>query len=175
MKNYNYGHLDSENKLVYADIIIIVDNKVYINPSKEIYLKAGEKLIIDKMPTEKPPEGKYWSPTSNYTQNDTEIHRVYELLDINIPTPVARVFSKLSLELVLFKKGLLSAVDQFIDSQTIVNDLGQSIPLRRLYDTALNFSEDNEYFKNFKDTLQKELSITDEQIEEILSNSVYKP
>ena len=46
------------------------------------------------------------------------------------------------------------------------------MPLRRLYDTALTFSEDNEYFNQFKTALQQMLDISDEQLEEILSASV---
>ena len=76
------------------------------------------------------------------------------------------------LELDLFKAGLLEAVDNFIDSQTITNEQGQTLPLRRLYDTALTFSEDNEYFDKFKSELQTILGLTDEQVEEILSNCI---
>ena len=48
------------------------------------------------------------------------------------------------------------------------------MPLRRLYDTALTFSEDNEYFGQFKAVLQTQLGLTDEQVEEILAASVTK-
>ena len=82
------------------------------------------------------------------------------------------VFTKMYLELDLFKAGLLEAVDNFIASQTITNEQGQTLPLRRLYDTALTFSEDNEYFDKFKSELQTILGLTDEQVEEILSNCI---
>ena len=46
--------------------------------------------------------------------------------------------------------------------------------LRRLYDTALTFSEDNEYFSQFKTAIQQTIGVSDEQLEEILSASVAK-
>lgn len=78
------------------------------------------------------------------------------------------------LELALFKAGLLSQVDNFIDSQSITNEQGQTMPLRRMYDTALTFSEDNEYFSQFKTALQAQLGLTNEQVEAILAASVTK-
>ncbi len=48
------------------------------------------------------------------------------------------------------------------------------MPLRRLYDTALTFSEDNEYFSQFKAALQTQLGLADEQVEAILAASVAK-
>lgn len=68
---------------------------------------------------------------------------------VDDPPPLPRVFSKLYLELALFKAGLLQAVDAFIDTQTITNEQGETMPLRRAYTTALTFSEDNEYFATF--------------------------
>ena len=102
-------------------------------------------------------------------------HRTYVETDHwidSIPEQNTRVFSKMYLELALFKAGLLEAVDNFIDSQTITNEQGQTLSLRRLYDTALTFSEDNEYFNKFKSELQTILGLTDEQVEEILSNCI---
>ncbi len=78
------------------------------------------------------------------------------------------------LELAIFNAGLLEQVDDFIDSQSIANEQGQTMPLRRLYDTALTFSEDNKYFSQFKDAIQKQLGLSDEQVEAILAASVVK-
>lgn len=84
------------------------------------------------------------------------------------------MFSKLYLELALFKAGLLDAVDAFIDSQVITNEQGQTMPLRRAYNTALTFSEDNEYFSQFKTAIQTQLGLTDKEMERILSNCIAK-
>lgn len=122
------------------------------------------------------------SPEGNYdvVYDPKDAHRTYVETDEYIDTqvePVGRVFSKLYLELALLNAGLLDAVDQFIDSQTIsVEKDGQvySMPLRRAYDTALTFSEDNQYFSTFKERLQDVLGITDQQVEQILSACVVK-
>ena len=116
------------------------------------------------------PEAEY-----DVVYDPKDAHRTYVETDHwidSIPEQNTRVFSKMYLELALFKAGLLEAVDNFIDSQTITNEQGQTLPLRRLYDTALTFSEDNEYFNKFKSELQAILGLTDEQVEEILSNCI---
>ena len=116
------------------------------------------------------PEAEY-----DVVYDPKDAHRTYVETDHwidSIPEQNTRVFSKMYLELALFKAGLLEAVDNFIDSQTITNEQGQTLPLRRLYDTALTFSEDNEYFNKFKSELQTILGLTDEQVEEILSNCI---
>ena len=116
------------------------------------------------------PEAEY-----DVVYDPKDAHRTYVETDHwidSMPEQTTRVFSKMYLELALFKAGLLEAVDNFIDSQTITNEQGQTLPLRRLYDTALTFSEDNEYFDKFKSELQAILGLTDEQVEEILSNCI---
>ena len=118
------------------------------------------------------PEAEY-----DVVYDPKDAHRTYVETDHwidSIPEQNTRVFSKMYLELALFKAGLLEAVDNFIDSQTITNEQGQTLPLRRLYDTALTFSEDNEYFDKFKSELQTILGLTDGQVEEILSNCIAK-
>lgn len=116
------------------------------------------------------PEAEY-----DVVYDPKDAHRTYVETDHwidSMPEQTTRVFSKMYLELALFKAGLLEAVDNFIDSQTLTNEQGQTLSLRRLYDTALTFSEDNEYFDKFKSELQKILGLTDEQVEEILSNCI---
>lgn len=83
-----------------------------------------------------------------------------------------RIFSKLALESALFAEGLLEPVDAFIDSLIITNEFGQTMPLRRMYDTALEFSEDHPDFARVLAGLKESLSISDEKAEEILSASV---
>ena len=54
-----------------------------------------------------------------------DAHRTYVETDHwidSIPEQNTRVFSKMYLELALFKAGLLEAVDNFVDSQTITNE-----------------------------------------------------
>lgn len=109
------------------------------------------------------PEAEY-----DVVYDPKDAHRTYVETDHwidSMPEQTGRVFSKMYLELALFKAGLLAQVDSFIDSQSITNEQGQTMPLRRLYDTALTFSEDNEYFGQFKSELQTILGLTDGQME----------
>lgn len=118
------------------------------------------------------PEAEY-----DVAYDPKDAHRTYvetEHWIDTMPEQTGRVFSKMNLELALFKAGLLAQVDAFIDSQSITNGQGQTMPLRRLYDTALTFSEDNEYFSQFKKALQAQLGLTDKQVETILAASVAK-
>lgn len=90
------------------------------------------------------PEAEY-----DVVYDPKDAHRTYVETDHwidSMPEQTGRIFSKMYLELALFKVGLLEAVDNFIDSQTITNEQGQTLPLRRLYNTALTFSDNNEYF-----------------------------
>ena len=142
------------------------------HPTDEEYRAMGYKRLIG-----------YYDASDDSIEYDGMVHDLTATTDVVIDGkdciscsydvyPIdrgRRVFSKLYLELALFKAGLLSAVDAFIDSQVISNDQGQTMPLRRAYDTALTFSEDNEYFSQFKTALQTQLGLTDEQIEAILS------
>ena len=82
------------------------------------------------------------------------------------------MFSKLKLEDELFKRGLLSTLDAFIDSQEITNEFGQKMPLRRKYDTALTFSDEHPLFLQFIEVAKQVLGIDDETAKEILDNSI---
>ena len=107
------------------------------------------------------PEAEY-----DVVYDPKDAHRTYVETDHwidSIPEQNTRVFSKMYLELALFKAGLLEAVDNFIDQQTITNEQGQTLPLRRLYDTALILSEDNEYLNQFKTAIQEQLDLTDDE------------
>ena len=117
-----------------------------------------------------PEQGKHWQRTGKIKDADTNYFWEYILVDD--PPPPPRVFSKLKLELALFKAGLLPAVDSFIDSQTIANEQGETMPLRRAYSTALTFAEDNEYFAPFLAAIKSTLGIDDATAEAILSASV---
>lgn len=115
-------------------------------------------------------QGKHWQRTGKIKDADTYYFWEYVLVDD--PPPPPRVFSKFWMELALFKAGLLQAVDEFIDSQTITNEQGETMPLRRAYSTALTFSEDNEYFDSFLAAIKSTLGIDDATAEAILSASV---
>lgn len=82
-----YGHLDENNSLVIAKNSVVVDGKVYVNPSADIYLRANppEKVLCIEKPTTPPPTGYHYSP-QGYTQTDTEIHRIWTTVQDPAPT-----------------------------------------------------------------------------------------
>ena len=147
------------------------------HPTDEEYRAMGWKKLID-----------YYDVSDPDFVGDDLVHELTATVDVVVdgkdcisccyrvydPVLGHRVFSKMYLELALFKAGLLQAADTFIDSQSITNEQGQTMPLRRLYDTALTFSEDNEYFGQFKAALQTQLGLADEQVEAILAASIAK-
>jgi len=173
--NYRYGHLE-DGQLVYAKGTVTVGGTVYVNPPAEVYLRLDppEKLLVDEEPQEPAQEGFHWAP-AGWDEAETELRRRYAQVPDPAPEPEPepdpgpqpghRVFSKLYLELALFKAGLLGAVDEFIDSQVLTNDDGDTMPLRRAYDTALTFSEDNEYFSRFLGAVKEALGLPDQLVE----------
>lgn len=118
-----------------------------------------------------PQEGKV-AVYGGYALGETDNlwHKQWALVDA--PPPPPRVFSKFALEGKLFEEGLMDQVDAFIDSQTITNSFGQTMPLRRRYNTALEFSEDHPDFDRVFKALKQLLGVSDAKAEEILASSV---
>ena len=146
-----------------------IEDKYVQQPSVAEWAQAGY-LPLNDTELGLPEQGKHWQRTGKIKDADTYYFWEYVLVDD--PPPPPRVFSKLKLELALFKAGLLPAVDSFIDAQTITNEQGETMPLRRAYSTALTFAEDNEYFAPFLAAIKSTLGIDDATAEAILSASV---
>ena len=134
---------------------------------------------VRSAPTETVEDAQTGEPVQvieHFSQGDSHYRIVHNLKAAQPPEDdgqkPCRIFSKLALESALFAEGLLEPVDAFIDSLIITNEFGQTMPLRRLYDTALEFSEDHPDFARVLAGLKESLSISDEKAEEILSASV---
>lgn len=82
-----YGHLDENNNLVLAKNYVVVDGRVYVNPSDDICLRANppEKVLCIEKPTAPPPAGYHYAP-QGYTQTDTEVHRIWTTVPDSPPT-----------------------------------------------------------------------------------------
>lgn len=132
-------------------------------PTAEEYAAAGWYRNAITPPS--PPAGQCVE-TVTYVVEDGKVVANYTYCDMPLRT---RIFSKFKLEEKLFAEGLLDEIDTFIDSQTITNDFGQTMPLRRKYQTANEFREDNPYFSQFYNAIKEMLGVTDEKAEEILS------
>lgn len=83
-----------------------------------------------------------------------------------------RRFSKMNLEAAVFKRGLLAKLDAFVDAQTITNERGDTMPLRRAYNTAQIFREDHPLFAPYLAAAKQALGVDDETAEAILSEAV---
>ena len=141
----------------------------YMHPTPDDYVRAGYRPLRDVGPGVNPP-GQHWERDGKITTGGDCWLWHYVLVDD--PPPAPRVFSKLYLELALFKAGLLAAVDAFIDAKTITNDKGETMPLRRVYSTAITFSEENEYFAPFLAEAKQTLGVDDATAEAILAAAV---
>ena len=159
--NTNFCRPSDDGKtLVFAPVTIAPNPAA---PTEEQYNAAGWFRKAIEPPT--PPEGMMVSSIT-YVVEDNLVKASYTYAPL---PPRVRVFSKLQLEDALFKEGLLDAVDAFIDAQVITNEYGQTMPLRRKYDTANDFRDDNIYFSQFLAAVKSTLGISDEKAEEILA------
>jgi hypothetical protein len=82
------------------------------------------------------------------------------------------VFSKINLEAAVFKRGLLATLDAFVDAQTITNELGDTMPLRRAYNTAQTFREDHPLFAPYLAAAKQALGVDEETADAILAEAV---
>lgn len=149
-----------------------VEHRTIIQPKAADVALAGFLPLFDRFPTDPAPEGQHYAKTGKIELAESRYYLWGYDLAPN-PAPKTRVFSKLYLELALFKAGLLDAVDAFIDSKSIIDkDTGKTMPLRRAYSTALTFAEGNEYFAPFLAEVKSTLGLDDATVEAILTASV---
>lgn len=168
MTYYSYNAL---TRVLSAEpnYIVLADGATIANPSAEqnaALRDAYPKGEDAPMPT--PPEGKIVE-YGGYELGESDHLWHKQWIVVDAPPPPPRTFSKLRIEDALFRAGVLDAADAFIDAQTITNEHGQTMPLRRKYQTANDFSEAHPLFAQFKAALQTELGWTDEQVESVLA------
>lgn len=138
-------------------------------PTADDYAKMGWLRVVDEMPDEPPQDGYHWE-AAGWKQWLGILKRVYEQV-VNPPAP-PRVFSKINLETAVFKRGLLAKLDAFVDTQTITNEFGDIMPLRRAYNTAQTFREDHPLFAPYLEAAKSALGVDDETAEAILAECV---
>ena len=62
MKNRNFGYLDADNRIVYADDFAEIDGVIYTSPTAEHYARMNpQRLPIVSEPPQK--TGVHFSPT----------------------------------------------------------------------------------------------------------------
>lgn len=136
-------------------------------PTEAEYNAAGWYRKAIEPPA--PPEGQQVASVM-YVVSGNKVVAQYTYEDA--PPPV-RTFSKMRIEEALFKRGLLSAFDSFLNSKTIPNAKypSESMPLHRKYDAANVLCDNHPTWEEFFDDAKTELGLDDETIAEILAEA----
>ena len=115
MKNRNFGYLDAENKIVYADDFAEINGVIYTSPTAEHYARMNPpRLPIDSTKPEK--DGVYFVSTEYGDIVDGRIVRRYDERPIVAPPPQVVRYSKLKLIVASKAMGKWEAFKAFIAS-----------------------------------------------------------
>lgn len=113
MKVRDYGYLDADNRIVYADDFAEIDGVIYTSPTEEHYARMNPpRLPIDSTKPEK--DGAYFVSTEYGDLVDGRIVRRYEERPIVAPPPQVVRYSKLKLIVASKAAGKWEAFKAFI-------------------------------------------------------------
>ena len=161
MKVRDYGYLDADNRIVYADDFAEIDGVIYTSPTAEHYARMNPpRLPIDSAKPEK--DGAYFVSTEYGDLVDGRIVRRYDERPIVAPpTPVVR-YSKLKLIVASKAAGKWEAFKAFISSAGYEDE----------WQACQFLSSGYEQFEQAKTAIIAAGIATAEEIEAILSASV---
>ena len=115
MKVRDYGYLDADNRIVYADDFAEIDGVIYTSPTEEHYARMNPpRLPIDSTKPEK--DGAYFVSTEYGDLVDGRIVRRYDERPIVAPPPQVVRYSKLKLIVASKAAGKWEAFKAFIAS-----------------------------------------------------------
>ena len=115
MKVRDYGYLDADNRIVYADDFAEIDGVIYTSPTAEHYARMNPpRLPIDSTKPEK--DGAYFVSTEYGDLVDGRIVRRYDERPIVAPPPPVIRYSKLKLIVASKAAGKWEAFKAFIAS-----------------------------------------------------------
>lgn len=115
MKVRDYGYLDADNRIVYADDFAEIDGVIYTSPKAEHRAReTPPKLPIDNIKPEK--DGAYFVSTEYGDIVDGRIVRRYDEHPIPAPEPPVVRYSKLKLIVASKAAGKWDAFKAFIAS-----------------------------------------------------------
>ena len=161
MKNRNFGYLDAENKIVYADDYAEIDGVIYTSPTAEHYTRMNPpRLPIDSTKPEK--DGAYFISTEYGDIVDGRIVRRYDEHPIPAPEPQVVRYSKLKLIVASKAAGKWEAFKAFIASAGYEDE----------WQACQFLSSDYEQFEQAKAAIIAAGIATFEEIEAILDASV---
>lgn len=162
MKNRNFGYLDAENKIVYADDFAEINGVIYTSPTAEHYERMNPpRLPIDSTKPEK--DGAYFVSTEYGDLVDGRIVRRYDERPIvALPPPVIR-YSGWKMYKALKAEGFGDSFDALMKA-----DIGVMIAFVR----PQYFLSNDEDFISMVEKLCTALGINEETRERILAASV---
>ena len=113
MKVRDYGYLDADNRIVYADDFAEIDGVIYTSPTEDHYARMNPpRLPIDSTKPEK--DGSYFVSTEYGDLVDGRIVRRYDERPIVEPPPQVIRYSKLKLIVASKAAGKWEAFKAFI-------------------------------------------------------------
>lgn len=161
MKNRNFGYLDAENKIVYADDFAEINGVIYTSPTAEHYARMNPpRLPIDSTNPEK--DGAYFVSTEYGDLVDGRIVRRYDERPIVAPLPQVIRYSKLKLIVASKAAGKWDAFKAFIASAGYEDE----------WNAAQFLSSGYEQFEQAKTAIIAAGIATAEEIDAILAASV---
>ena len=161
MKVRDYGYLDADNRIVYADDFAEIDGVIYTSPKAEHRAReTPPKLPIDSAKPEK--DGAYFVSTEYGDIIGGRIVRRYDERPVVAPPPQVVRYSKLKLIVASKAAGKWEAFKAFI-SQAGYEDEWQACQF---------LSSGYEQFEQAKTAIIAAGIATAEEIEEILAVSV---
>lgn len=115
MKVRDYGYLDADNRIVYADDFAEIDGVIYTSPTAEHYARMNPpRLPIDSTKPEK--DGVYFVSTEYGDLVDGRIVRRYDERTVVAPPPQVVRYSKLKLIVASKAAGKWESFKAFIAS-----------------------------------------------------------
>ena len=161
MKVRDYGYLDADNRIVYADDFAEIDGVIYTSPTEENYARMNPpRLPIDSTKPEK--DGAYFVSTEYGDIVDGRIVRRYEERPIVAPPPQVVRYSKLKLIVASKAAGKWEAFKAFIASAGYEDE----------WNAAQFLSSGYAQFEQAKTAIIAAGIATAEEIEAILAASV---
>ena len=162
MKNRNFGYLDAENKIVYADDFAEINGVIYTSPTAEHYARMNPpRLPIDSTKPEK--DGAYFVGTEYGDLVDGRIVRRYDERPIVAPPPPVIRYSGWKMYKAIKAEGFGDAFDALMKA-----DIGVMIAFVR----PQYFLSNDDDFTSMVEKLCTALGIDDETKERILAASV---
>ena len=161
MKVRDYGYLDADNRIVYADDFAEINGVIYTSPTAEHYARMNPpRLPIDSTKPEK--DGAYFVSTEYGDLVDGRIVRRYEERPIVAPPPQVVRYSKLKLIVASKAAGKWEAFKAFIASAGYEDE----------WQACQFLSSDYAQFEQAKSAIIAAGIATAEEIETILAASV---